>query len=349
MEQISCDVAKRMILNYVDGELEGLQRAYLKSHIKSCTSCHKRYRILRHVRDMLQDAFAEFRPTVDLTEGLIEKLPDKYPQEGFDPASIRNIGLAGKEKIYTPPKAPLTARQFWVRAGIFVGALLLMGLLIFPLVRSLDQKPRIEPPELMTAPFRSMAPSPGIPIRTGDYNGVFELPGDTGYGILFKHSILEREYAGSRYMVFSLMRGDLFFDGRGSSRRVQIRIGPKTPQDEMRDSRILIDSIGAQATVSYLPNELYPDRGTVVVTSLGGDVSVSGHGPIRPGTRLTLNLEGGIDTKQVGEILGRYNNVALPETQIDDVVTDLDATDDPQALGKLQERLGSIARLFGFN
>ena len=67
-----------MILNYVDGEIEGMQRVYLKSHIKRCTSCHRRYRILRQIRDMLGDCFGSFRLPGDLSKKMAERLRLKF-------------------------------------------------------------------------------------------------------------------------------------------------------------------------------------------------------------------------------------------------------------------------------
>ncbi len=333
MEQITCDIAKRMILNYVDGEVEGLQRAYLRAHIKQCTSCHKRYRILRQSRDMLKESFRPFRPRRDLGDEFADELPKRYPLEGFDPSSVRNLELAGKEGITTPGRQPMSRHRLLLyAAGVFLAVTGLVLLFTFTLLIPVLGKWMgwYEQPTPLHFNYQRqrVVPNPEHSLTNAEDNTVvvFGL-GDVGFGAMVGKSRLtyEKHNRGERARWFLLHSGSVYLDCRGRPEWVIFQFGQRS-QNYVTPNQVSAQQ--AQLYFTYKPGPLRADvPGKLTVPVRDGTIRSGQTRTVGAGTRAVMHGLGLIDLEPA----------TLPVVQLNELApspNDLSRVDDAVKAGR---------------
>ena len=74
--QIECDEAIRMVLEYLDNELESHTHEVLETHIHKCRSCYSRVEFEKRLKGMVKEV-PEFAVPESLKDR-IKKLTDQY-------------------------------------------------------------------------------------------------------------------------------------------------------------------------------------------------------------------------------------------------------------------------------
>lgn len=74
--QIECDDAIRMVLEYLDNELENHDHDALEAHIHKCRSCYTRVEFEKRLKGMILDSPEDSAP--DNLKDRIRKLTNQY-------------------------------------------------------------------------------------------------------------------------------------------------------------------------------------------------------------------------------------------------------------------------------
>ena len=115
----SCSKIDNLLQAYIDGELSDSEKVILKQHISECKSCTAVLR--RHQRSSarLFEAFSEFRLKHDLTQSVLDNLPEMESKI----IDIESVNWRAKHPISTWGRFAQL-----VPAGVLIGLLLAVGI-----------------------------------------------------------------------------------------------------------------------------------------------------------------------------------------------------------------------------
>lgn len=115
---MSCDRIDQHLTDYLDGTLEGAERASLDAHMEGCAECRRNLEEVRWVTEMLHQVPRE-EPPADLASRIhlaLAALPDE--QDEPEPAPVREPALATITPISAARSAPSEKTVWWKRFSV---------------------------------------------------------------------------------------------------------------------------------------------------------------------------------------------------------------------------------------
>jgi mycothiol system anti-sigma-R factor len=76
LKELECDEAIRMVLEYLDNELEGHDHEALEAHIHKCRACYTRVEFEKRLKGMVKETPAASAP--DSLKLKIKKISDQF-------------------------------------------------------------------------------------------------------------------------------------------------------------------------------------------------------------------------------------------------------------------------------